>query len=120
MLKREVQLRVTDALHRAQHLEELPVLGRLHNPPSGVRVSVGRWSPGDKGQRHYVSSGFPQLREAACVSISSAPTTTTSFFMYALRTARSQTCGHFWVGNGSPLPWLLCLGPLGGVGHSLV
>lgn len=120
MLKREVQLGVTDALHRAQHPEELPALGRLHNPPSGVTVSVGRWGTGDKGQRHFMSPDFPQLREAACMSISSALTTITSFFMCALKTTRSQTCGHFWVGDGSPLPWLLCLGPLGGVGHSLI
>ncbi|KAK7795766.1 hypothetical protein U0070_011582 [Myodes glareolus] len=57
MLKREVQLGVTDALHRAQHLEELPALGRLHNPPSGVTVSGGEvesW-----GQR---AEAFPVTR----------------------------------------------------------
>ncbi|KAK7795998.1 hypothetical protein U0070_007666 [Myodes glareolus] len=52
MLKREVQLGVTDALHRAQHLEELPALGRLRNPPSveGGSMNV-----------HFVSTDYNNL-----------------------------------------------------------
>lgn len=56
MLKREVQLGVTDALHGVQHLEELPALGRLHNPPSGVHGlcgKVGYW--GQRAEAFHVT-----------------------------------------------------------------